>query len=465
MAVRRKSRKSIYDALAREIGPEYVLTDPGELIAFAYDGQPRRARPEAVVIAEEEEHVLAAVRFAREHKVPLVARGAGSGMTGGSVPEKGGIVLDLERMNRIVRIDAEDRIAYCRPDVITGDLQRAAARQGLYYPPEPASSEFSSIGGNIAESAGGLGCVKYGLTKAFIAGLRFVTGTGALVATGVYTDRPSPFDPGAVLAGSEGTLGIVVEAALRLVRIPEKRVTVLALYRSLGAAAEAAGAVLATGILPAVLEFMDKRSIETVRDYAGIAVPDGTGAAVIVELDGDAGQVAAEHPIVREALASARPIEIRTAESDADRAGLWKLRKSLSPAIAKIAPMKFNEDVCVPLSRIPALCAFVERLGRERNQVVVIYGHAGDGNLHVIFMTDPANRAEVRRVEESVGDLFREVVRLGGTLSGEHGIGMAKRAYLPLALDPATISWEQRIRRAFDPVGILNPGKIFPPGA
>jgi len=444
------------------VGASHVLAGSSELIAYSYDSQPVNAVPDIMVMPAGTNEVASVVRIAAKHGIPLVARGAGSGMTGGAVPERGGIVLNLERMNRIVRISAEDRLAFLQPGVITGAFQAAAAELGLYYPPEPASSQYSSIGGNVAESAGGLGCVKYGLTKQFIEGLEFVTADGDIVRTGVYTDRDAPCDPGAILAGSEGTLAVVTEVAVRLIPMPEDRISVLALFRSLPEAAKASNAVMASGVGPSVMEFMDGGCIDTVREYADVELPEETGALLIVELDGDADHVRQGGETVLAILRGENPLHVQSAANEHERDELWKLRKSVSPAIARIAPLKFNEDVCVPISRIPETCTFVEKLGKKNDVRVVTFGHSGDGNLHVNFMTHWRNPDEVDRVKRSIEELFREVVRHGGTLSGEHGIGIAKRPYLSIALDEATIDFEKRIKRAFDPAGILNPGKIFP---
>lgn len=447
--------------LKAALGNDRVITDKVRLLSYAYDSQRERSLPGVVVHIESREQVQAVLRIAVSYGTPVVARGAGSGMTGGSVPEIGGIVLNMERMNRIVRFDTEDRLAYVQPGVVTGDLQALAASHGLFYPPEPASAAFSTLGGNVAESAGGLGCVKYGLTRDFIAGLEFVISGGEVVRTGVYSDRQAPFDLGAVMAGSEGMLGIITEIALRLISFPERRITTRALFSTLPQAAAASNAILMAGVVPAVLEFMDRACIETVREYAGIEVPDGAGAALIVEVDGDSGVVKREQQVVREVLQAMKPVELVTAETPEERTAIWKLRKSLSPAIARIAPVKFNEDICVPVSRIPAMCAYVAELAERRQVTVVTFGHSGDGNIHVNFMTSGNRPDELVRISSALEELFEEAVAMGGTLSGEHGIGIAKRPYLSLALDDPTIEFEKKIKRAFDPAGILNPGKVF----
>ncbi len=448
--------------LKNAVGDGKVQTGIAERYAYSYDSQPEKGLSDVVVHAELTADVVAVLEIAAKYGIPVVARGAGSGMTGGSVPESGGIILNFERMNRIIRIDAEDRIGYCEPGVVTAEFQRAAARFGLFYPPEPASAQFSSLGGNVAESAGGLTTVKYGLTKHYTAGLVFVTADGSVVHTGVYTDGNTPFDVGSLMLGSEGMLGIVTEIALRLVPLPREKRTLLAFYGTLVDTVRASNAVRASGAEPSVLEFMDKSCIDTVREYAGVRVPDGTGALLLVEVDGSAEDVDEAARVVEATLASLDPVEIRSASGDREREALWKLRKSTSPAIARIAPLKFNEDICVPISKIPDICRFVEELGHRRDVKVVSFGHSGDGNLHINFMTSLERPEEVARVKEAVGELFREAVRMGGTLSGEHGIGMMKRPYLGIALDPATIAFEKTVKHALDPENILNPGKMFP---
>ena len=278
----------------------------------------------------------------------------------------------------------------------------------------------------------------------------------------MYNELGSPFDVGAILAGSEGTLGIITEIALRLIPLPESRLTVLALFRTLVETAKASNVVLSSGIGPSVLEFMDSHCIETVREYADVHIPEDAGALLIIELDGSEEYISAGKKKLLRILNELNPIELKSAQTLEERMSIWKLRESLSPAIAKIAPLKFNEDICVPISQIPQICACVEELGKRRKVKVVTFGHSGDGNIHVNFMTHWNRPDEVARVKKAVKELFVEAVRIGGTLSGEHGIGMTKRAYIGIALDEKTINFEKKIKRAFDPDNILNPGKIFP---
>jgi len=453
-------------ALVRElesvVGASNVFTDTAGRVSYSYDSQHETAIPDVVVHVSAESEVVAVVRCASVHGIPVVVRGAGSGMTGGAVPERGGILMNMERMNRILHFSTEDRLCFLEPGVVTAALQQVAAKHRHYYPPEPASAKFSTIGGNVAESAGGLGCVKYGLTKDFVEGMKFVTADGEIISTGVYTETESPFDLGGIITGSEGTLGIVTEIAMRLIPAPESRFTVLVLFRTLIEAVNASNEVLASGVNPSVLEFMDRHCIETVRDYARVPIPGEAGALLIVELEGDADEVAAGERILTGLFKRRTTVDCITAKTPEEHDAIWKLRESLSPAIAVIAPLKFNEDVCVPISLIPRLCAYVENLGKKHTVRVATFGHLGDGNIHVNFMTHWERPEEVERVQQAVGELFGEVIRMGGTLSGEHGIGMSKRRYLPIALDAATVAFEKSIKRALDPRNILNPGKIFP---
>jgi glycolate oxidase len=454
--------KKILKKLKKILGPDNVFTGKTELLSYSYDSQHVNAMPDAVVHASDKFDIAKIVKLASKHSIPVVTRGAGSGLTGGSIPEQGGIVLNLERMNKILHLSVEDRIIRVQPGAITGDIQALAADNGLYYPPEPASAKFSSIGGNVAESAGGLGCVKYGLTKDFVLGLEFITANGEFVCTGIYSDKESTIDIGTLLIGSEGTLGVITEVALRLIPLPESTITMRALFRNLVDAADASNAVLSSGVGPSVLEFMDGHCIDTVREYADSFIPEDIGALLLVEIEGAADEVMAGHETVLDILRAKNPVELKSAKTPAERAALWKLRKSLSPSIAKIAPVKFNEDICVPISQIPYICDWVEKLGKKRNVKVVTFGHSGDGNIHVNFMTHWEKTEELARVKKAIKELFTETVRSGGTLSGEHGIGLSKRGYISLALDKPTIAFEKKVKHAFDPEGILNPGKIFP---
>ena len=454
--------RAIISQLNAIVGKDNIITNQHILNAYSYDSHPGYFQPDAVVTVHTTAEVAEVMKIAASARIPIVPRGAGSGTTGGSVPERGGIVLNMERMKRIININVEDRLGYVQPGVVTGDFQRAAAAKGLFYPPEPASAQFSTLGGNVAESAGGLGCVKYGLTKHFVAGLEFVTTSGDIVRTGVFSDRDTPCDASAIITGSEGTLAVVTEIALRLIPLPPARVTMAAFFRTLAEAGSASNAVMSSGATPSVLEFLDAGCIEAVRDDTDVTIPDGTGAILIAETDGTREEAAAAGKLLEQALRGTNLIELRLADKAKERESLWSLRTSLNPAVLRLAPLKINEDISVPVSRIPAMCEYIEQLGREYNVRVVSFGHSGDGNIHVNFMVDREPSEEAERAHAAVVDLFREVVRIGGTLSGEHGIGLTKRPYIDLALDEATLRFERGIQRAFDPDGIMNPGKMFP---
>jgi glycolate oxidase len=404
-------------------------------------------------------------RLCHEMRVPLVPRGAGTGYTGGAVPVAGGIVLSLERLNRILEIDAENLLAIVQPAVITGDLQDAVEARGLFYPPDPQSLKESSIGGNVAECAGGPRAFKYGVTKRYVLALEAVLPSGEIVRTGSKAVKNVVgYDLTQLLVGSEGTLAIVTEVTLRLVPKPPAVSTLRACFADVPAAARAVSALLRRRVVPVTLELVDEDSLDAVAQHAGERLaPAGTGALLLVEVDGTAEAVAAEAREVAAACREVGALEVLVAADAAERAQLWRVRRELSYALRPIAPRKINNDVVVPRGRVPELFVLVERLRAAYDLRIPCFGHAGDGNIHVNIMIDPADADQVRRAEAAVGELFAGVVALEGSISGEHGIGFSKAPYLSLELSPETIALMKRVKQAFDPHGILNPGKIFPP--
>ncbi|GAB4363116.1 MAG: FAD-linked oxidase C-terminal domain-containing protein [Deltaproteobacteria bacterium] len=432
-------------------------------VCYAFDATGTERLPDAVAFPETAEEVRRAVLLANEFRFPVVPRGAGSGFTGGSVPVRGGLVLSLERMDRILSIDEENLVAVVEPGVVTGTLKEEAARRGLFYPPDPASFRFSTIGGNIAECAGGMCAVKYGVTRDYVLGLEAVLGTGELIRTGVATMKGVVgYDLTRMLVGSEGTLGIVTKATLRLIPLPEAAETVLAFFGSNAEGARAVAGMIGGRILPCALELMDRTAIDCVRETANLPVPDGAGCALLIEVDGPASAVEAEAVRVEEVCRRFGAIGIRRASDPAGRERLWALRRSISPALRKLGPVKINEDIVVPRSRLPGMMEFLSELGSRRRLRIVTFGHAGDGNVHVNLMLSGTDEAERRRAEEAVAEIFRRTVELGGTISGEHGIGIAKSPYLAMEVGPLGVSVMKRLKACFDPNGILNPGKIFP---
>ena len=437
-------------------------TDATALEAHAQDNSWRHALPQGVALPSTREQVQAIVRACREHGVPLVGRGAGTGTTGAAVPTAGGVVVSFARMNRIVDIRAGDRCAVVEPGVLNGDLQQALMPHGLFWPPDPSSADICSIGGNLACNAGGPHAVKYGTSRDNVLGLVAVTGTGELIQCGgAYTKDATGFDLTHLIVGSEGTLGLIVEATLKLAPRPRAQAGLRVLYRDAAAAAAAVSRVMAQPVTPTMLEFMDARSLELLRRN-GAQVPDA-GAMLLIEADGDDDTL----PYLLNALAQAAEgdgmLELDVATDGGARDKLWAARRALSPALKSIAPGKINEDVVVPVSRIPELVEGVQQLSAEANLPIVTFGHAGNGNLHVNILYHPDDADENARAHAALPKVFALALGLGGTLSGEHGIGLAKRDFMAQAFSASTLDAMRAIKRALDPDGILNPGKVLPP--
>ncbi len=384
-------------------------------------------------------------------------------MTGGSVPVRGGLVLALSRMNRIIEIDAQNQIAIVEPGVITGDLQKEVRRHGLFYPPDPASLKFCTIGGNAAECAGGPSAVKYGVTKDFVIGLEVVLASGDVLTAGTRTEKGvTGYDLTRLFIGSEGTLGIITRLTLRLLPLPEIKETFLVTSTSLALTTALVAKILNSNVRPCTLEYMDRTAIRVVADRLSAPPPPGTEALLLIELDGD--RQAVEHQSTRLAslLACEPECVCRHAASQDEVDELWQARRSISPATFNLSPHKISEDVAVPRTAIPDLVAFTEQLSAELDLTILTFGHAGDGNIHVNIMLDKDDPVQLRKGESAKDLLFRQAIALGGTLSGEHGIGLSKAPFLPLELNEVTIRVMKGLKQYFDPQNILNPGKIFP---
>ena len=439
------------------------LTDPGERLAYAYDNSRREALPDAVALPTTSDQVQQLVRACFAHQVPVVARGRGTNTTGASVPVRGGVVVSFERMNRILEVRAGDRCAVVEPGVLNGDLQAALQPHGLFWPPDPTSAAFSTVGGNLACNAGGPRAVKYGASRDNVLALTAVTGTGELIHCGTATTKGATgYDLQRLLVGSEGTLALIVEATLRLTPLPPQRRVVRALYRDVASAAQAVARLMAQAVTPSMLEFMDGDCVRLARDVGGADLPPDAGALLMIEADGDAQTL----PHTVEALMRVAEgdglVSLDDAADDATREKLWSARKALSPALRTLAPGKINEDVVVPVSRIPQLVDGVRGLATEFALPIVCFGHAGNGNLHVNILFDPADAAQNERAHAALARVFALTLSLGGTLSGEHGIGLAKRDFMPQAIDPATLAVMRQLKAVFDPAGILNPDKLIP---
>jgi glycolate oxidase len=444
------------------VGRAQCRTDPEDLVCYGYDATNLRYAPEAVVFPADTRQVAAVVRLANEVSFPLVPRGAGSGMSGGSLPVRGGVVLVLSRMARVLRIDPANMVAVVEPGVVTAELQEAVRAQGLFYPPDPASMAFCTIGGNVAECAGGMRALKYGVTKDYVIGLEAVLGTGEVVRTGVQTAKGVVgYDLTKLLVGSEGTLGVITRVVLRLLPQPETRRTLLAVYGEMGEAAASVTRIMGSGSLPSALEFMDQRTIGCVEDYLNVGLPREAEALLLIEVDGDREAVARRTEEIRRLCLEQRARRVDVAVSEKEAEELWRARRAISPALFKLNPHKVSEDITVPRSSIPDIVARLDEIGRRHRLAVLCFGHAGDGNIHVNIMINRNDPEEVSRTERAVSEIFRETLALGGTLSGEHGIGITKAPYLGMEIDQMGIEVMRRIKKAFDPRAVLNPGKIF----
>lgn len=447
--------------LAALLGEDWRV-DEAARDAHGGDDSRRHARPDAVALPRTREQVVALVRACRAHGVPIVARGAGTGTTGAAVPTHGGIAVSFARMDRILAIRPADRCAVVEPGVLNGALQAALAAHGLFWPPDPSSAESCTVGGNLATNAGGPRAVKYGATRDNVLGLVAVTGTGELIRVGgAYTKASAGYDLARLLVGSEGTLALIVEATLKLAPRPQAQAGLRVFYRDAASAAAAVSRLMAQPVVPAMLEFLDRRSLMLLRRN-GSDVPEA-GAMLLIEADGSAEAL----PDILAALGAAAEgeglLDMDVAPDGAARDRLWAARRALSPALRTIAPGKINEDVVVPVSRIPELVAGVEALADAHGLTIVCFGHAGNGNLHVNLLYHPDDADETARAQAALPQVFDLALALGGTLSGEHGIGLSKREFMARAFDAPTLATMRAVKHAFDPDGILNPGKLLPP--
>jgi glycolate oxidase len=444
------------------VGAEHVLVDPDRMEPYAQDAVKEKFPPEAVLLPLTAEEIARVLKLANEERFPVTARGGGVGYTGGAVPIEGGIVIGTDRMNQIKEISADDLYVVTEPGVTTYALQQAVEAHGLFYPPDPASYKDSFIGGNIAENAGGIRSAKYGVTKHYVLGLEVVTPTGEIIQTGGrVTKNVTGFDLTGLICGSEGMLGIITEATLRLLPLPEATGTVRATFQSMKEACACVARFSRARITPVAIEVLDRNAIAAVEAEYAFGLEANAGALLLVSVDGSREEVETNSRVVEQILLEGGASQLMRAGDREAEDRLWDVRRALSPAIKKFGTMKFNEDVVVPRSRVPELVERVEEIGLRHQTFVVNFGHAGDGNIHVNFMCDRDDVDAVSRARLAVRETFSLAVELGGTISGEHGIGYVKAPYLEMAIDAPTIDAMKRIKRALDPNGILNPGKMF----
>lgn len=456
------SDPAVIEKLQAIVGGENVIVDPERVEPYGADAVKEKFPPEAVVFPESTVEMAAILRLANEYEFPVTARGGGVGYTGGAVPINGGIVIGTDRMKKIVEISADDLYIVCQPGLTTYEVQQAVAKEGLMFAPDPASYKDSFIGGNIAENAGGMRTPKYGVTKHHVLGLEVVTATGDVIRTGGKTVKNVVgFDLTGLMCGSEGMLGIITEATLKLLPMPEATSTVRANFRSMEAACKVLTKFTPEGILPMAMEVIDKFCVAAVEENFAFGLSKEAEAILLVAVDGSREDVSKNAETIERIIDENGGFDIVRARSKEEEDKLWDVRRAISPSLMKYGTLKINEDVVVPRSKVPELVARIEEIGKKHNTFVANFGHAGDGNIHVNFVVDREDPEQIARARKCVSETFQLSVELGGTISGEHGIGYVKAQYLGYALDEPTLEIMKGIKKLFDPKGILNPGKMF----
>lgn len=445
------------------VGKNHVLTDKADIWPYGYDNSRRHAEPAMVLLPDTHDQVRDIISLCYQHNISIVARGRGTNTTGASVPINGSIVLSLERMNRILDIDVNNRLVITEPGITNQAVQDAIGEKGFFWPPDPTSAAFSTIGGNLACNAAGPRAIKYGTPRENVLGLRAITGTGKEIRTGVFTTKGVVgYDLTRLLLGSEGTLAVITEAILKMTPLPESKRTMQAIYKDINSASMAVSSIMAQPVIPYTLEFIDGNAIEMVRNYSSAELPVNAGALLIIEAD---GQESSLDDAAKAIVAAARNdglLDIQTASTKQEIDALWATRKALSPALRNVAPNKINEDVVVPVSNMPRLINGLDALAKKHNIKIVNFGHAGNGNIHINLLIDKSDPDEDKRSQACLDDVFDLVLKLNGTLSGEHGIGLEKKDYIDREIDATTLALMKDIKTLFDPKNILNPGKIFP---
>jgi len=456
--------EDVIKKLQEAIGPEKVLSSPVDLIAYSFDGTFEQHLPDVVVLPETNEDVSAVVWVAAQCDVPIVPRGMASGLAGGSIAVRGGIVMSLTRMNRILEIDRENMTATVQAGVVTADLQAEVEKLGLFYPPDPSSNKQSTIGGNVACNAGGPRCLKYGVTENYVLGLTVVLADGRIMKTGGKVIKyVTGFNLDQLFVGSEGMLGIITEVILRLIAKPPYARTALVHFPTLDDAGRSVQAVLTRGLVPAAMELLDETAIACIEEAMQLGLPLDVEALLVIESDGaDEDSVQREIDAIADICLQTGASRVDVARDEKERAELWRARRSISPSLARRAPNKLGEDITVPRSAIPEAIRRIKDISARYGLPIVVFGHAGDGNLHPNILFDRRDPAQWEKVEQMVGEVFRVALDLEGTLSGEHGIGTFKLPYVQEALGQTSINIQWRIKQALDPQNILNPGKVLP---
>ncbi|MGA7578210.1 MAG: FAD-binding oxidoreductase [Desulfobaccales bacterium] len=447
--------------LQQIVGREQVMVSEADRLTYAYDAAVLEpVLPALVVRPRSPEDLGRVVRLCNDHGLPLTVRGAGTNLSGGTIPHAGGVVVLTNALNQILEINEADQYAVVQPGVVTAKLAAAVEAKGLFYPPDPGSMAVSTLGGNVAENAGGLRGLKYGVTLDYVMGLEFFAAAGDLVKTGSRTVKcVTGYNLTGLLVGSEGTLGVITEIILKLIPLPQDRRAMLATFDRVDQASETVAAIISHRIVPATLEFLDNFTIRTVEDYSHVGLPVDAAALLLIEVDGHPAVVAEEAEQVEALCRKLGATQVHTAQDAAERDRVWAARRAALSALAKLKPTVVLEDATVPRSQIPAMIRTIEEIGRKFELPIGTFGHAGDGNLHPTILTDRRNQEEWHRVEAAVAAIFDAALALGGTLSGEHGIGKAKARFLEKEVGPGTIRYSKSIKAALDPKNILNPGQ------
>ena len=442
---------------------EDILTDPEDCWVYGYDNSQIHALPQAVIFPTTQSQILTTVQACNQYNIPLTTRGRGTGTTGASTPLKGGLVMSMERMSKVLNFSPENRYLTVEPGLTNQQVQDLVMTKGLFWPPDPSSAAFCTVGGNLAFNSAGPRAVKYGTPRENVLGLRAITGAGKEIKTGVFTTKGVVgYDLTRLLIGSEGTLAIITEATLKLTPLPEAKTTLLALYHSVDDAAKAISTIMGLSITPSALEFIDGNAIALIRHHSNIKLPESAQALLMIEVDGPQPSIDYATAQVSVAAKNQGLIYIKSAETNAELESLWQTRKALAPTLRKAAAKRINEDVVVPITEILKLIQGLDYLSTKHQIPIINFGHAGNGNIHVNLLLSADDSQQNKRAKHCLDDVFSLVLALNGTLSGEHGVGIAKRDYIDRELDANSLELMRNIKKQFDPNGILNPDKIFP---
>ena len=445
----------------KKLGRDKVLLTDEAKCVYASDVTPFKRLPSAIIFPEDINDVLHTITIASEYNIPVTPRGAGSGMSGGAVSCEDGWVLSFTKMKKIISIDPVDKTVLLEPGVVTSALQDEAAKYSLFYPPDPSSYKFCTIGGNIAENAGGLRCLKYGVTADYILGLEIVDYSANVYHTGILSNEDIPVDLTPLFCGSEGMLGLVTKAALKLIDQPKHLSTALVEFPTAADAANSVTEILNLGILPCIMEFIDRQTLQAIIKHIKLDITPDAKSVLIMEFDDSEDKNTLSIRKVKEICQLNSSLQFKQAETAPERDTLWKLRRSISPSLTRIAPDKINEDIAIPRGRLAEFMLFIENLSEEMSMPIPVYGHAGDGNFHVNFLYDKNNHEEYSHVKKGVVKVFKKVISLGGTITGEHGVGLSKKEYLPFQLTRENIRLHKDIKRFLDKKNLLNPDKMF----